>query len=60
MKTEFLRDENDNLWFTFARDIQIRRIESKTMSLANYDSKKGGETLTTNQLAQKDLLLKEL
>ena len=59
MKAEFLRDENDNIWFTFAKDIQIRRINSK-ISLTGYDSKKIGETLTANQIAQKDLLLREL
>jgi hypothetical protein len=50
MKAEFLRDENNNIWFTFAKDIQIRRIHSK-VSLTGYDSKKVGETLTANQLA---------
>jgi hypothetical protein len=50
MKAEFLRDENNNIWFTFAKDIQIRRTHSK-VSLTGYDSKKVGETLTANQLA---------
>jgi hypothetical protein len=50
MKAEFLRDENNNVWFTFAKDIQIRRIHSK-ISITGYDSKKVGETLTANQLA---------
>jgi len=50
MKAEFLRDENDNIWFTFAKDIHIRRIKSK-ISINGFDSKKVGENLTANQLA---------
>lgn len=50
MKAEFLRDENDNVWFTCAKDIHIRRIKSK-ISITGYDPKKVGETLTANQIA---------
>ena len=59
MKAEFLRDENDNLWFTFAKDIHIRRLQSK-LSITGYETKKFSEGLTANQVAQKDLLLREL
>ena len=59
MKAEFLRDENDNLWFTFAKDIHTRRLQSK-LSITGYETKKVSEGLTANQVAQKDLLLREL
>jgi len=36
MKAEFLKDENDNLWFTFAKDIHIRRVQNK-LSIAGFD-----------------------
>jgi hypothetical protein len=50
MKAEFLRDENDNIWFTFAKDIQIRRIHSK-ISINGFDAKKVSDSLTSNQVA---------
>jgi len=31
MRTEFLRDENNNIWFTYAKDIQIRNLENKNI-----------------------------
>ena len=31
MKAEFLKDENGNIWFFFARDIQIRTPKAKSI-----------------------------
>jgi len=47
MKAEFLRDENDMVWFSCAKDIHIRRIATK-ISLQNYESKKVGDTLSSH------------
>jgi hypothetical protein len=42
MKAEFLRDENNNIWFTYARDIQIRRLQNKS-NVVVFDSRAAAE-----------------
>lgn len=42
MKVEFLRDENNNIWLTYAKDIQIRRLTRANVML---DSKTAAEKL---------------
>lgn len=32
MKAEFLRDSNNNVWFSYAYDIQIRRMQSNILN----------------------------
>ena len=32
MKAEFLRDSNNNVWFSYASDIQIRKMQSNILN----------------------------
>lgn len=53
MKTVFLKDENGNIWFFYAQNIQIRQAKNRLLS--GYD-------LSTKKFQQqtKDQLLKEI
>ncbi len=44
MKAEFFRDENNNVWFSNAKDIQIRRCKPK-VAMAEFASEKIEETM---------------
>ena len=40
MKAEFLEDDNKNVWFFYARDIQYRECKDKIMSIDDTDTGK--------------------
>lgn len=55
MKAEFLKDENGNIWFFFASNIQIRTCKNRispAYNLKNSASQKAN--------AQKELLIAEI
>ena len=58
MKVEFHEDDNKNIWFTFASDIQYR--ETKFKAIDGMNPKDLQQSLKKKQEEQKDLLLKEL
>lgn len=46
MKVEFLRDENNNLWFAYAKDINTRKRHDKhAMAGQGQDSKRTTEAM---------------
>lgn len=61
MNVEFHEDENKNIWFTFASDIQYRDISKKgKLSIGDVDPKTLHKELKASQEAQKDQLIEEL
>lgn len=40
MKTVFLKDENGNLWFFYAQNIQIRQAKNRLLSGYDLGTKK--------------------
>ena len=44
MKVEFLRDENNNIWFSFANDFHVRR-GGYNYCLSNLEAAKNQEKL---------------
>jgi hypothetical protein len=59
MKTEFLVDENSNVWFTFASNIHYREMDNKLV-FNKVDSSKAALNFQQHQQQKKDMLLKEL
>jgi len=49
MKAEFLKDENNNIWLSYIKEIHIRRIKAK-FTLNNCDTKgtSGNDSMKTH------------
>lgn len=60
MKVEFLKDENQNVWFSFAKDLHIRRMKQH-INLIQLKQEDNSETLAQqHKHAQEELLRNEL
>ena len=62
MQAEFLRDECNNIWFTFARKIHFRRMQ-KTRGkeyLDAFNEQKKADDMKIVQEEEKDVILREL
>jgi len=59
MKVEFYQDENDFIWFTYARDVYIRANKNKT-AFSSMDAKKKAEKILENKRNAKLKLIQEL
>lgn len=58
MKAEFLKDDNGNIWFFYASNIQTRsRIKSSPENGMNIESMKNSKT---NEIENKEELLAEI
>ena len=60
MKCEFLVDENQNMWFTFADNIKFRECKDKLTPIEANDGGRAAVNMAAHQAAQKELLLQEL
>jgi len=59
MKAEFFKDENDFIWFYYAKDIYMRKNKHKK-AMSNDDAKKRADKLQQNRDIAKKQLIKEL
>ena len=59
MKAEFFKDENDFIWFYYAKDIYMRKNKHKK-ALSNDDAKKRADKIQQNRDIAKKQLIKEL
>jgi len=59
MKAEFMKDENDYIWFFYAKDIYMRENKHKSPT-ANKDAKQRAEELKANKELAKRQLIQEL
>ena len=59
MKAEFIRDENDWIWFFNAKEIFLRKCRNSD-GISNFDAKAKAEKLARDKAEAKKVLMKEL
>ena len=59
MTAEFLRDDNNNVWFSYAKNIHIKRLKPKQISNA-FDSENITDKFDEIKNFQTKILLNEL
>lgn len=59
MKVEFFKDDNDCIWFYYAKDVFMRKNQHKK-PLSNDDAKKRATKIQENREIAKKQLIKEL
>ena len=59
MKAEFYKDENDWMWFFYAKEIYVRKCRNNT-GMSNIDAKKKAEKMKADKAEAKKILIKEL
>ena len=57
MKAEFFKDENGNIWFYYASNIQMRPSKNRLLPAYELRSGVGGNKILENQ---KDSLIKDI
>jgi|688.fasta_scaffold259604_2 hypothetical protein len=62
MQAEFLRDECNNIWFTYAKKIHFRRMKKSKGKdyLDAFSEQKKADDLKVVQEEEKDVILREL
>ena len=59
MKAEFFKDENDWMWFFYAKEIYMRKCKTNK-GLSNVDAKKKAEKIKEDKARAKKQLIEEL